>query len=619
MLQKPAGKTVMRSRNGTIAGIAAAAVMIWIAGAFAQDLDVKAWVDKTQVGLNQQFTLNIQVSGSDARGAEPAVPELDAFAAFLGSGSSQNIQVINGKMSVSRILSYQYQAVKTGTFTIPAISITANKKKAATNPITITVVKTAAAQQRPVSPGNQSRESGTGIADEDLFLRVTADKRTVFQNEPVVLTYTLYTRVSVTSFEYSKLPETAGFWVEDFPIGRQPQTSTEVYNGKRYTTAVLKKMALFPMSPGSKAIDPLRLTCNITVRGRSQDIFDGFFNSALGRTVRKSIASKPVRVTVKPLPDTGKPAGFSGVVGRYRMTAAVDKRNVTTDDAVTFTLTVTGEGNIKTLPDPDVTFPSAFEVYPPSVHEDIDRTGSSVSGKKTFEWVIIPRATGTHTIPSVSFPVFDPVTASYRTLTTDPVRISVAQGSGTRTAAASGLSKEEVRLLGQDIRFIHTEPPVFVRMGKGRAMPLLFWIILVLPLLALGGALAYSRFRGKLETDVAYARNRRAGKAARRRLATAERLLKSGEQNEFFSETGKAILNFLADKLNIPAASIMTDEVRELLKARNVPEQTIAAAVHCLEICDRQRFSPSVIDREEMQTFFNECSNAINGLDRVLS
>lgn len=593
--------------------------LIAAADVFAQDVTVRAWVDKTNVGLNQQFTLNIEVSGDEARGAQPAVPDLDAFAVFLGSGSSQNIQVINGAMSVSRILSYHYQAVKTGTFTIPAIVVTSSNKKAETDPISIEVVQSAAGRQQPASPDTRTPAAANEIADDDLFLRVTADTRTVFQNQPLVLTYTLYTRVSVTSFEYTRLPETAGFWVEDFPVGTQPRTSTEVYNGKRYTTAVLKKMALFPMTPGSKTVEPLRLTCNITVRSRSRDIFDDFFSSALGRSVRKSIASAPVTVTVKPLPDAGRPDRFSGVVGSYQMTASVDKRNVTTDDAVTYRLTIQGKGNIKTIPEPAVAFPPAFEVYPPSLNEDIDRQGESVSGKKTFEWVIIPRATGTHTIPSVTFPVFDPATASYTLLATDPVSISVKKGSGSLTATPSGLSKEEVQLLGQDIRFIHTDAPVFVRSGSGQAVPPLFWIVLVLPQLALGGALTYSRFRGKLETDVAYARNRRAGKAARRRLAAAERVLKSGDQNQFFSETGKAIVNFLGDKLNIPAASIMTEEVRELLKARSVPDDAIEGVVRCLDIGDRQRFSPSSLDRERMEAFFRECSEAINLLDRVLS
>jgi len=583
------------------------------------DLTVKAYVDRTVVGLNQQFTLHVELSGKEPNAApSPQLPQMDAFATYLGNGSSQNIQFINGKMSVSKTISYYFQATAVGKFQIDPVTIEAGGKQYRTDPIEIEIQKTSS---KPKAPQKQDTPvQGTGPAEGDLFLRAFMNKKQVYQNEPVIVTYKIYTRVNVSSFGYSKLPGTAGFWVEEFDAGQQPTTTTEILEGNRYTVATVKKMALFPMTPGLKTIDPLGIECEVRVQRRSRDIFDDFFSDPFfGRTVRKAIQSKPLRVKVLPLPEEGKPADFSGVVGKFKVTSGIDKSSVKTNEAVSFEVKIEGEGNIRTLPEPKVLFPPDFETYPPRVTESIDRKGTVVSGNKTWEYVFVPRVPGRQKIKSIQLSTFDPTAKTYRTLKTDDIVLDVAKGKETFIAAPSGLSKEEVKLLGRDIRFIKMEVPSFSRIGWVFYRSPFFWLVIIFPILCLGGAYAYRRHLDRIEGDMAYARDRRATRIARKHLSSAKSMLKPSTQKEFYAEIGRALMGYLGDKLNIAEAGMITADVQAHLRKKGVQDETIENYLECLGTCDMKRFSPTGASEDEMKTFFKNAAGALSRLDGELS
>ncbi len=586
----------------------------------AEDIQVKSYLDRTSVGLNQQFSLMVEISGSEAQSADASPPSLDQFAVFLGSSSSQNMQWINGKTSFSRILTFQYQAVKSGMFSIGPIQVKAGGKTYSTDPLQITVSPSSqppvTQQARPPGPGADAGQ----IGDTDLFLSVSASKEKVFVNEPVIVTYTIYTRVNVSSFEIMDQPQTTGFWVEEYPLGRSPRTYSQVINGKRYTAAVIRKMAIFPMSAGKKRLDPLQLNCNVRVRSRSNDIFDDFFNNDMfGRTVSKRVQSKALSVQVIELPQEGRPAGFSGVVGRLQLSTELVKTDLSTNEAVTYRIKVEGEGNLKTLPKPEVSFPADFEVYPQDDKLTVERGESSISGSKIFEWVLVPRAAGNRKIEPVSLSVFDPVSASYKILRGRGYDLRVKKGTDSETARPSGLSKEEVQLLGQDIRFIKTEDSDFFPIDRPPLTGLFFWIVLLFPLPLLSGAFLYRRHRDRLASDLAYARKRRAGRAARKQLARARNCLSGGNEKEFYTEVSRALMGFLADKLNLPEAGLVRDEIRSHLRKRNVTQETISAVIDCLDTCDRQRFAPASADMEQMKKFLHNCGRILSRLDREIT
>lgn len=585
----------------------------------ADDFSVKAYVDQTVIGLNQQFTLSVELSGKGANSvSEPQLPDMDKFASFLGSGSSQNIQFINGKMSVTKTISYHFTATSAGQFEIGPISVINDNKTYGTDPITIQV--TAGSRQGAARSRQQTRPvQGSGPAEGDLFLRATVNKKKVYQNEPVVVTFDLYTRVNVSSFGLSKQPVTTGFWAEEFPLPQTPQTRSEILEGKQYTVATLKKMALFPMSAGVKTIEPMGVECDVQVRKkRSRSMFDDFFNDSFffGQTQRKALSSKPVKITVLPLPEKGKPADFSGAVGQFKMSSKVDKTEAKTNEAISYKIQISGEGNIRTLPKPDVVFPSDFEVYSPKKTENINREGNTISGQTTYEYVLVPRVAGLQKIKPVQLSVFNPGTKTYETLKTGEVTIHVTKGSEMLSSVPSGLSKEEVRLIGQDIRFIKTEAPVFRRINRILYQNLLFWIVAVVPLLSLAGAWGYRRYLNRLYGDVAYARDRRASRQVKKRFAGARGYLNTDTQKEFYAEIHKGMMSYLGDKLNIAESGMISEEVKKMLSRRGVPELPIETYFNCMETCDLMRFSPSGSDEEQMKKFLRQAEKAVTDMDK---
>ena len=587
--------------------------------AFAAELTVKAYVDKTELGLNQQFTLHVELSGKDVnRASNPALPNMEAFAAFLGSGSSQNIQYVNGKMSASKTISYHFQTIAAGTFEIGPITVKAGNKEYKTNPIRIQVQKTSSS--RPSKQRNAARQ-GTGPAESDLFLRAEVNKKRVYQNEPVIVTYKIYTRLSVTSVGFAKIPTTAGFWAEDFMQGQQqPTTSTVILEGKQYTMAAVRKMGLFPMSAGQKTIEPLVVNCDVRVSRQSRDRFDSFFNDPFfGRTVKKTIQSKPIKIEVLALPEEGKPKDFSGVVGQFSMSGSLDKSRIKANEAITYKVKIAGAGNIRTLPVPKLVFPSDFEVYPPKSSENIQRTGFKVTGSKTYEYVLVPRNPGIYHIKPVRLSYFDPLSRTYKTVSTKDFTVDVGKGDDTFVVTHSGLSKEEVKLLGQDIRFIKTEMTAFRKGGgkSGRSLFLLF--VLFAPLLCLVSAVFYRRHLNRLMGDEAYARQRIATRSARKHFSSARSMLKLSSQKAFYAGVGKALMGFVGNKLNVSEAGMIAEDVRRQLLKRGAKETSVNDYFGCLEICDLKRFSPAESSEDEMKALLQRAENVLSRLDKEIS
>jgi hypothetical protein len=596
-------------------------------GSRGQDLSIRTYVDRNVVGLNEQFTLSIELTGKGANSAsDPEIPQIGQFASYLGSGSSQNIQFTNGKMSVTKVTSCYFVATSVGKYKIPPVQVTYNGTPFASAAIDMEVQQSGTKAQSQPQPSAQTQaaaQPGAGPAEGDLFVRAIVDKRQVYQNEPVVVTYKIYTRVNVSNAGISKMPATAGFWTEEFEMSQQQKPVSEVLDGKKYTVATVRRMALFPMSPGSKTIDPLVLDCEVAVRApRNRDPFGDFFDDSFffgGRTVRKQIQSKPVTIEVLAFPEAGKPADFAGNTGRFRISASADKRSVKTNEAITYKIAVEGDGNIRQIQAPAVAFPTDFEVYPPKTTETISRSGSGISGRKTFEYVLIPRVAGEETLKPVALGFFDPVSKSYKSVRTESIPLQVAQGSETyTTVAGSGLSKEEVRLIGQDIRFIKMSPPVFRRIGASRIPRGLLGAVLLLPLLALAGAFAYRRRLNRISGDVAYARGIRANSAVRRRLSAAKRLTGVETQKQFYAEAGNALQGYLGDKLNIAEAGMISCEVEKILRGKGAGEEAVSDVFECLSVCDMKRFSPETATVDEMKAFLRKVESAIMRLEKEI-
>ena len=598
-----------------------------------QDLDIKTFVDQTRIAAGQQFTLTIQLSGSDAQSVPvPNPPDISAFADYVGSGSSQNYQLINNKMSVFISSNNYYIARSEGKHQIPSVSFVFKDKTYHSQPINIEITKGSTSPASPQRPGQTSgrRPPPTQIQPEsslegNLFLKVEADRKEVYPNQPVNVTYKIFTRVEVTNYAISKLPSYLGFWSEDFEMPQQVATNEEILDGKKFLVAEIKKMALYPTSSGEKVIEPMEIDLEVRLReqNRSRDMFDRFFDddmfssSLFGRRVRTRITSQPLSINVKSLPEAEKPSDFSGIVGNIKMETSLDKESITAHEAITLKVRFSGTGNIRMIPEPKIFFPTDFETYEPKVSQNLNRRDKTIKGNKTFEYVLLPRYAGEYRIKPFTFNYFDPDAGNYQILSSPEFSLRVSPGSEAETPLPSGLSRKEVEFIGRDIRFIKKSSEKYLRIGRYFYQSFWFGFFLTVPLLALGGAWAYKHRQNMMAENIAYARSRRANQVARKRLGQAHRSMHISTQKEYYAEIASALLGYIADKLNLAAAGMMTDEVAEKLKELQVDDHIISELLECLQECDYQRFAPADATMETMQVLYNRARSAIVNLEKV--
>jgi hypothetical protein len=599
---------VTRSAIGVLAlGLSALVTASALQG---QQVAARAYLDRADVPVNQAFTLNLEVAGVRGLDGEPQFPDVEGFARYLGTNTSTSMQVINGRSSVTYTLQYRFLATVEGSHVIPPIQVRAGGQTLRTDPVSLTVGPAAAG----APSGRGQVDPTTGIAPGDLFILADVDKRTVYENEPIVVEYRIFTRVDVSSYSITSPPNTEGFFAEEIPLSDGPEVSEVMRDGLRYATAVIRRSVLFPTGPGLKTIEPLSIEAQVRLRRRASSLFDDFFGgSLLGSNTPLVVSSAPVEIDVKPLP-AGKPANFTGLVGSLDVTASLDQREIDANEALSLTVRVAGEGNLRALPAPELDLPSDFEVFEPEVTEDISRSSTGVRGSKSYEYVLIPRAPGTREIPGLDLGYFDVGSERYVSARTPPITLEV---TGEAPSLPGIGVRSSVETLREDIRFIRLGSPGLRPAGERVLGSPGFWIVALLPLVALSGALGLRRHQDRLAGDVAYARGRRAGRLARRRLAEARRRV-GDDGNSFHAELAKALRGFLADKLNLAEAGMMTEQARSGLRSRGVPEDVVDELVTCLERCDRERFSPSPGGAQERADFLQRAEQAMTRVDREL-
>lgn len=585
----------------------------------AQDVAVRAYLSPgPTVGVGRPFVLNVEITGTQSVTEEPDLPDLGTFAQYLGSSTQSSMQMVNGRTSVSLTIQYRYQALREGTFDIPAFDVTAGGQTRTTEPLRITIAATP-----PPQGGTGSRGGGGAGGDlvgpNDLFVTAEATRSRVRDGEPLVVEYRLWTRVDVSSYNFTRIPEPQGFWVEDVTPPGQPQVEQLTRDGQSYTTAVIRRVALVPTGPGERTIEPIGLEAQVRVRRADPfgDPFADFFGrrSVLGSTVvPTAVLSNPLTIAVEPLPP-GRPEPFSGIVGSLTLTARLDRDSVATNEAVTLTVSARGEGNVRAIPIPSLGLASDFEVFPPEVSESVRPFGPGLSGEKTFEYVLIPRAPGRREVPSITMGYFDQSAGAYRTAATEPLPLTV---TGAAIGGPGQVARGGVAQLREDIRFIHLGTASLRPAGRVLFDSATFWLLLLLPIAGVVGAVALRQHRDRLEGDVAYARGRRASRVARKRLAEARSLSATGDARAFYAEVARALRGLVADRLNLAEAGLLTSELGARLAERGIDETTVTELRACLEQCDRQRFAPPGADPEERTRLLERVGALMTALDRGL-
>lgn len=583
--------------------------------ALAQDIGARAFLSAPQVGVGRQFVLNVEVSGTQQLDADPVLPDMEGLASFLSAGTSTSIQIVNGRTSMAITYQYRFQALTEGTFEIGPVSVTVGDEVVQTEPVTLVV------SDAPPQPdaGGDPADPGAAVGPDDLFIETRVSSDRAFENEPIIVEYRIFTRVPVQSYAITTLPQATGFWMEELEQPAAPQAERVVRNGSEYLTATVRRVVLFPTGPGSKTLDPLSVEAQVRVRDRS--VFDPFSDifgrsSLFDQRVPVVVASRPVTLEVLPLPSADRPRSFAGHVGTLGVSASVDRAAVEANEAVTLTVEYSGTGNLRTLAPPDIEFPVEFETFPPETSERISEGGGSLEGSRSFEYVLIPRVAGELTIPEVEVAYFDPVSRRYGSARSEPLEVTVT--GDVAEGEAAGSVPTTVETIRDEIRFIHVGTPRFRRVGLPVYATGVFWLVLLLPLAAVGGAMVFRRHRDRLEADVAYARVRRAGRMAKRRLARA-RGLAGGDPREFYAEVAGALQGLLADKLNIAEAGLVREEAGRMAARRGASPETLERLFACLDDCDRQRFAPARADREPPERVLERAAGIMGDLARELS
>ena len=582
--------------------------------ATAQELTVRA---PGRVDLGRRFEVRYEVNdrASDFRG-----PSFKGLSVLSGPMTSQStsMSIINGKTSRSSTFGFTYilQADVEGTFNIGGASCTVDGKKITCPGFTITVEKgTQQAQpQQPNAYGGNSRQqqayaqpaSSSNIDSKQLFARASISKSNPYQGEQVILTYKIYTQVSLSQYQIDKLPGNKGFWSEDLSKDGSVKQYSETVNGRNYQVAEIRRGALFGQESGKLTIEPLDLDVLAIVQrqrrstGSIWDLFDDpFFNPT--QAVEKHLSTNSLTVNVRPLPG-GAPDGFNGAVGKFSAKSGVDTREVRANEAITYRLTISGSGNLMLIDAPKLNFPKVFEVYDPQIDDKISRTNSGISGSRTFEWVLIPRSQGDYEIPAFDFAYFDPSTGKYATSHVDAISVHINKGDPNAMKNVTS-NKSNVKLLNSDINYIQTGATHFETLNQKHGVEWWFWTFLVL---ILGGAIVAillgRRYQAQ-QQDIAGVRLRRATKEARKRLKKAAAHLYTGDDNSFYEEIYKAIWGCLADKYNIELSRLSSDTVHDCLVEKSVPEEQQQRIMKTLQDVYFARFAPGDAATKKQQIY----------------
>ena len=606
---------------------------LWL---WAQDTPTLTVSAKKQVFVGERFQV---VFESNAEGRNFQAPSFEGFNVVGGpfTSTSSSIQVVNGSISRTTRNSYTFalQAIQEGTFRIGSASLTVSGDKVSSDPFEIKVLPDDGSHAPSGGGGGSSNQrqsqqntNDPQVSGKDLFFRCIPSKKSVYVGEQVVLTYKLYTKVPVSSVSLSKVPSYAGFWTKDISDNNGTlKQSSEYVNGIEYTTAEIQKMIIVPQRSGKFTIDPMTMECVAQIRtqrnnSRSMDPFEAFFNDPFFNrnitNVQKELSSQSFSIEAKNLPENAKPATFAGAVGNYKFTSSIDKTELSTNEAVTLTLSVSGSGNIELLQMPEPVFPPDFEVYDPKITISTDVNSQGMTGTKKAEYLAIPRRAGSFSIPPVEFSYFNPGSDSYQTLYSEPYELSVVKGKETEgDGGVYASNQEDIKYLGSDVRHImndgaHLKPKHTTFFTSPTYFSILLGLLVVFVVL-----LFVLKKRAEMAKDTAANRNRKADKVARGRLKNAYQHLKAKDQDKFYVEMSQALWGYIADKLGIERSKLSMDTVSETMKEKNVPDELTQQFVDTLNSCEFARFAPGNAE-EKMDDLYQRGIDVISKAEKVL-
>ncbi len=574
--------------------------MVGNAAAQRADIQIDVSLDRDTIGMDEQATLQVTVSGSVQSLPDPRMPTLPMFEVY-SQGRSSNLSITNGVISSSVTYRYLIIPQKPGTFPIDNIYIIYKNHRYKGNRVELTVIKSGTATPKNLEEKARSANGKT----RDYFMEAVVDKTNPYVNEQVTFTLKFYTAVRYFSSPELSEPSFTGFWTE--VLGNKAPYNQRINN--RTYRVIERKYAVFPTQTGKLTIGRATIRATVATRGgMSRDPFDALFGNVIGRGQEIAVHSQPVTVNVRPLPEAGKPKHFTGTIGRYSISAVANKRTVDVNQPVSVSIKITGVGNIKSVAEPLIPDLDDFRVYRESSDEKMSKVNDKLGGTKTFEEVFIPKRPGKLTIPALEFNYFDPSTGKYRVLHTRPITLKVTKPEGYAASPDVPYARPELSVSPntQELRYIKTKLDDLHPVGALLIASPTYIIINALPVLMLAGMIAVRVRRERLAGDVAYARSRQASRLARKRLSKARSLAKTETAEQFFAEISLALTAFVADKLNMSPYGLTSDRLQELLRERGADEALVADLKTLLQQADFARFAPATVTEQTIETALHD-------------
>ena len=591
-----------------------------VIGAWADGITFTANAPEVVVS-GDQFRLSYTINSQKVR--DFRAPNIQGFEVLMGPSRStqSSTQINNGNVTSTSSITFTYilMAGKEGTYKIPGATIVANGDNYTSNSVEIKVLppdQSAGSSNGSSSNSSRNQANSGKITDKELFITATASKTNVYEQEAILLTFKVYTQVNLTQL-HGDTPDLKGFHTQEVELPQQKTFSLEHYNGRNYNTTIWQQFVLFPQRSGKLEIPSVSFEGTVSQRVASADPFDAFFNGGNYVNINKKLVTPKLTIDVKELPE-GKPANFSGGVGEFTLSSSINTQELKTNDAVTIKLVISGTGNMKLINTPEVGFPQDFEIYDPKVENKFNLTRNGLAGNKVIEYLAIPRHAGTYTIPPIEFSYFDLKSQSYKTLKTDAYTLNVAKGEGNSEQVVSNfISKEDLKVLGQDIRYIKTGETRLAKKDDYFFGSMNYYLWYLIPLVLFITFMVIYRKQAMENANVAKVRTKKANKVATKRMKNAGKLLAEKKSEAFYDEVLKALWGYISDKLSMPVSQLSKDNIEEELQKHQVADELIKEFINNLNECEFARYAPGNQD-EKMDKIYSSAIDVISKMENSI-